>query len=567
MKKIKSFLTLVLLGILLASCGSNLKPFDSKNVIVDPQPLELKGGKVPVTITLSVPAKWFNKKAEVRITPVLRYPGGEQWSTAYNYQGEEVRGNATVVNYETASTLTITASFPWIPEMIDSKLLLLFNAKVDGKRVELPVLTIGEGVVATEALANARYASPAIAPDKFQRVVKERYDADLQFLIQQSNLRTSELKKDEIEEWKAIVESANITPNQKVDIEVQAYASPDGGLELNEKLAADREKKTSAYIKRELKRMGVDAPMNAHYTAQDWDGFRQILERSNIQDKDLVLRVLSMYPDPEVREREIRNISVVFGELADVILPQLRRSRLIANIKIIGKSDREILDLAHKTPSHLTLDELLYAATLVKTPEEKKELYIIASGIYPSDYRAFNNIGALVYETGNLALAKEYFNKAQSIVQRQNITAEPLLLNQALILMADGKIAEAKVLIGQIASLPNLNEVMGLLHLQEGNYPQAAKALHRTATNNGVIAQIQNKDYFRASQLIEKIPDPDALTFYLHAIIAAKSGDTELVEQMLREAIGTNPELAKLLKEDRNFTKYRTLPFFSELVK
>ena len=309
--KIKNLLLSTLfaaLVVLMSSCAGKLKPLDARQVSVDPQPLVLVGGEVPATININFPAKWFNKNAEVRVTPVLKYAGGEVWGTTYNFQGEKVRGNATTIPYGMPKSVTIHSNFKYKPEMAKSDLILIFSARIRGKEVQLPDVKIGEGVVATEALASATFTTPAIAPDAFQRIIKEKYDADIHFLIQQANVRSTELNSADVREWKGIVESANITPNQNVDVEIQAYASPDGGRELNEKLSAQRERNTTATIGRDLKRAKVEVPMSAHYTAQDWEGFQKLVEQSNIQDKELILSVLSMYKDPETREREIKNL-------------------------------------------------------------------------------------------------------------------------------------------------------------------------------------------------------------------------------------------------------------------
>lgn len=551
----------------LASCGT-LKPLKSDYASVDPQPLELRGGKIPATITLNIPAKWFNKNAVVRITPVLKHGMGQQWGTAYTFQGEKVRGNARTVSYSNPATLTLNSDFNWSPEYRNSELFLMFNATVNGKEVSLPDLKIGEGVLATEALASADDVTPAIAPDGFQRVIKEKFDTDIHFLIQQANLRSSELKSGDLKAWKEIIENADYAPNQNVDVEVQAYASPDGGLELNEKLAAQREKNTSDYLKRELKRMDVDAPVSAYYTAQDWEGFKELVEASDLQDKDLVLRVLSMYPDPEVREKEIKNISAVYSQLTDLILPKLRRSRLIANIETIGKSDAEILDIARVTPGRLTNEELLYAATLTKDTEEKISFYNAATSIYPKDYRAYNNLAALAFEVGNIGKAEELLQKASEVAMAAGEkNPEALLLNQSLLQLRAGNVDQAKTLLGQISDLPNVNEAIGLLHIQDGNYSMAAKELRDTPTNNGVLAQILDKNYARATELLGLISEPDATTHYLKAIIGARTGDTALIQEGLSEAIHMNPDLRSTLMTDREFIKYRTAPFLAPLFR
>lgn len=554
-------------ALLLSGCAATLKPLASGNAKVDPQPLELRGGVVPAKITLAFPKGWFNKNAEVRITPVLKYPGGETWGTAYNFQGEKVRGNASTIRRGEATSVTLHSDFAWKPEMRNSELVLLFDARINGRKIALPELKIGEGTLATEALADAGYVDPAVAPDGFQRIIKEKYDADIHFLIQQANLRSSEINSAPVKEWKEIVESAGMTPNQSVNVEVQAYASPDGGLELNEKLAANREKNTSAYLKRELKRMDVDAPMAAHYTAQDWEGFKELVEASNVQDKDLVLRVLSMYPDPEVREREIKNISSVFSQLADVILPRLRRSRLIANVEIIGKSDEEIKELAAKNPGGLKVDELLYSATLTDDAAEQQKIYATAAQIYPKDYRAFNNLGAIAFQNGFIETAENYFVEAQSKADAAGVKPDELKLNKGLIELSRGNMTAAQTLIGQVSDLPALDGALGLLHLKQGKYAEAAKLLYDVATNNGVLAQILNKDYSRAGELLSRIMTPDATTHYLKALIGARTGQTNLITEGLGAAFAMDPAMKSRIVKDHEFTKYVGQSFFNSIVR
>ena len=555
------------LALALASCGT-LKPLKSDLVTVDPQPLELRAGKIPASITMNIPAKWFNRNAVVRVTPVLKHAAGQQWGTAYTFQGEKVRGNARTVSYADASTLTLNSDFNWSPEYLSSKLYLMFNATVNGREVKLPDLPIGEGVIATEALASAENVTPAIAPDGFQRVIKDKFDADIHFLIQQANLRASELKSGDLKAWKEVVEKADSAPNQNVDVEVQAYASPDGGYELNEKLAAKRESNTSDYIKRELQRMNVDAPVAAHYTAQDWEGFKELVQASDLPDKDLVLRVLSMYPDPEVREREIKNISAVYSQLTDIILPKLRRSRLIANIETIGKSDAEIMDIAGTDPSSLKIEELLYAATLTGNNDEKTALYKKAAELFPDDYRAFNNLAALAFMEKNMGRAEQYLQTSADLAQKAEVRhPEALLLNQSLIQLRSGNTDQAKTLLGQISELPNVNEAMGLLHIQDGNYALAAQELIDTPTNNGVLAQILNKNYARATELVGLMPAPDATTHYLKALIGARTSDTALIQDGLTRAIALDPAMITRIKADKEFAKYIALPAIAALIR
>ena len=553
---------LVLAAILTFSSCAKLKPLSEQYIKAVPQPLEAIGGKVPVTINATFPAKWFNKNAVVTVTPVLRYQGGEAWGTAYTYQGEKVKGNNQVIPQAAGANVTMKSAFAYKPEMKKSELYLTFDAKIKNKVVKLPEIKIGEGVVATSELADAATATAAIAADKFQRIIKEAHDANIMFLIQQANLRASETNSDAIKEWKELVKNADEAPNQNVAIEIGAYASPDGGVKLNTGLAERREGNTSKFLAKELKKMKVEIPVDAKYTAQDWDGFKELVSKSNLQDKDLVLRVLSMYQDPETREKEIKNISAVYSDLAETILPQLRRSRLTANVEIIGKSDEEISALAKSNPSELNIEEILYAATLTNNDAEKMAIYTKASELYPNCYRTWNNVGMMAFKAGDLNKAEQMFNKSNSV--KNNPEAN---MNLGLIALTKGDQAKAQQLFGNAAGVNELGEALGVLYLEQGEWAKAANSFGSVKTNNAALAQILVKDYSKASQTLNAVANPDATTAYLKAIVAALTNDANGVVSNLKNAIALDKNMAKEAAIDLEFAKYATNSDFQALVK
>jgi len=546
----------------LASCAGKLKPLSEQYIKSDPQPLEAIGGEVPVTISIAYPAKWFNKNAVVTITPVLRYATGETWGTAYTYQGEKVRANNPTVIFNSGGNVTMRSSFKYIPEMKKSELYLTFDAKIKNKTIKLPDIKIADGVIATSMMADAGTANPAIGADKFQRIIREVHDANIMFVIQQAELRARELNKSEITDWKDLVAAANAAANQNVALEVSAYASPDGGLKLNDALAAQREANTRRYLESELKKQQINLPVDAHYTAQDWAGFQQLVSQSNLQDKDLVLRVLSMYSDSEERERQIKNISAVFKSLADEILPQLRRSRLIANIEIIGKSDQEISQLAQSNANALTVEELLYAATLTNNDTDKEAIYTKASELFANDYRGWNNMGMQRFYAGDLVKAEELFSKANSV--RSNNESN---INLGLIALTKGDRTRAEQLIGSASDVPELGEALGVLYLLQGDYARSVSSFGASRTNNAALAQLLSRDYSRASQTLNSVTRPDATTDYLKAIVAARTNDTNAVIENLKAAIAKKPALAREAALDLEFAKYATNSAFTSLVR
>ena len=545
----------------LSSCSNKLKPLAEQYIKAEPQPLEAIGGKVPVTINATFPAKWFNKKAVVTVTPVLRYQGGEAWGTSYTYQGEKVKGNNQVIPQKEGANVTMKSSFTYKPEMKKSELYLTFDAKIKNKTVKLPDVKIGEGVIATSELADAATATAAIAADKFQRIIKEAHDANIMFLIQQANIRSSELKT--AKEFNKEVANVNEAANKKIsNIEVSAYASPDGGVSLNTTLAENRENNTTKMLNKDLKKAKIDAPVDAKYTAQDWEGFQELVSKSNIQDKELILRVLSMYQDPAQREQEIKNISSVYKTLADEILPQLRRSRLTLNYEIIGKSDEEIAKLASSNPSELNIEELLYAATLTNDPAKQEAIYTQATKQFPNDYRAYNNLGKLAYQAGNIDKAESYFKKAA------NVNASPEVnMNLGLVSLMKGDKAAAEAYFGKAAGTKELGESMGNLYIAQGQYERAVNSFGDSKTNSAALAQILAKDYNKAKNTLANVERPDAYTDYLMAVLGARTNNSSMVTSSLKSAVAKDSSLAKKAATDLEFAKYFTNADFMNIVK
>ena len=559
------FRTLVVAGassLLLASCASKFK-ISSTGVNVDPNPLTVQGDAVKTRINFAFPKKSFPKKGTLRITPVLRYAGGEKWGKAYDYQGDDVYGNEQVVFYKSGANAVLDFAVPYTPQMQKSELYLTFNGKVGKKSQKISAMKVADGVNATETVATVEGILPAIAPHGFQRVVKEMYDADILFQIQQANVRGSEINKEDVEEWRYTVQNAKETPNQNVSVEVQSYASPDGGKKLNEKLSENRERNTTAALKKEFKKQDMaGVAIDAHYTAQDWEGFRTLVEKSDLPDKDLVLRVLSMYPDPESREREIKNISVVFKQLADNILPKLRRSRLIANVEIIGKSDAEIQEFIAKAPGHLSAEELLYAAELTNSTTEKMRIYQIANQIFKKDYRAYNNIGALYFAQGKIKDAEAWFNKAATL-QDNEVTK----LNRGLIALYHGDKEKAQDMISAAINTPELGQALAYLYLKQGEYMKAETAFGETVSNNAAVAQLLNGNYAKALKTLQKITTPSATTELIRAIIAARTNDNNGVITALKSAIALDGSVAYQIADNLEFAKYKNLAAFKALVK
>jgi len=539
----------------LTSCGKKLGQFSSDNFTVNPNPLEVVGQNVPAQITARVPAKFFLQNAEVVVTPYLVYNGTETASQSYAFQGEKVRGNAPVVSYEYGGTFNIPANFEYKPEMSKSDLELAFTVTQGKKQYVLPRVKVANGVIATAALADAATVNPAVATDAFQRIINEKYAADIMFLINQANIRANQLNTDAMVELrKEILSAAGDSTRVIEELNIKSYASPDGGMDINERIAANREKSTTAYLKDQLKKDKITefGELTAQFTPEDWEGFQKLVAQSNIQDKDLILSVLSMYKDPEQREREIRNLSNVFEQLADQILPQLRYSRITASINVIGKSDSEISNLATTNPQALNVEELLYAATLTDDNDARMKIYDTAVRQFPNDYRTWNDLGMTQYINGNYKAAETSFKKAASLAGANN---EPSM-NLGLIELVNGNYSKANTLFGSAAGVSELNDALGVYYLKTGDNAAAVRAFGDSKSNNAALAQILTKDYSKAKQTLAGISTPDATTYYLMAVLGARTNNESMLNTNLRQAIRLDKKMADAARNDLEFAGF-----------
>ena len=535
----KLYLPLVALLVLAFSSCSKMGELSPDYFTTNPEVLEAIGGKVPVTITGKFPEKYFKKNATVEVTPVLRWEGGEAKGQPATFQGEKVQGNDQTISYKTGGTYTMKASFDYVPEMAKSELYLDFKIKKGKKEYTIPSVKIADGVIATSELPTVNSANAAYAPDAFQRIIKQAKEAQIMFLIQQANLRASELKSDSLKAFhKQVVAVAGDTKNYKLNnIEISAYASPDGGVELNTTLAENRQNNTEKYMNQQLKKGKIETEVDAKYTAQD---------------KDLILRVLSMYSDPEQRETEIKNISSVYKTLADEILPQLRRARLTANYDVIGRSDEEINAAFDTDAKVLSNDELLYAATLTNDNARKEAIYKKTVELYPNDFRAYNNLGMMAYANGDLATAENYFKQAAS----KNANAAEVNTNLGLIELTKGNVANAETYLSKSTGANTANEALGNLYIKQGQYDRAVQAFGDTKTNSAALAQILAKDYNKAKSTLSAVKNPDAYTNYLMAVVGARTNNADLVKSSMDKVKQQDAALAAKAQNDREFAKY-----------
>lgn len=556
MKKI-NFYVMALAAISLSSC-SKLGNLGADNFKVTPTPLEAVGGEVPATINGTFPVKYMKKKAVVTVTPVLKYNGKEVAGQSATFQGEKVEDNNTSISYKLGGTYTMKTTFAYENGMEQSDLYARFDAKLGKKKVSVPEVKIGYGVVTTSELLGRCIGSASTAQDAFQRVIEQKHEANIKFLIGQANLRTSELSSVSIQDLVKILKEINDMQEERAlqGIDVSAYASPDGAYNINEKLAERRQNVSADYVRQQMKKAKVNGDVNVRYTAEDWDGFQELVSKSNLQDKDLILRVLSMYQDPEEREQQIRNMSSVYTEIASGIMPELRRARLMVNYEVIGRSDDQILDQYNADSSKLSVDELLYGANeLVEDDATRQQWYQTTTRLYPNDYRAYNNLAKLALQDGDEAAAKAYLAKAKAV----DTKAPEANANMALIALKDDDKQAAQTYMSQASGSDTFNDIMGQLNIANGNYSAAAANLQNSKTNAAALAQILNKDYASANRTLANVHKPDATTSYLKAIVGARTGDSGVVKSNLQAAISQDASLGERARKDLEFSNYRSV--------
>ena len=539
----------------LSSCSSKLGVLSADNFTVTPNPLETQAGTVPATINGHFPEKYMQKKAVVTVIPELRYSNGQtvQGNSA-TFQGESVLGNDQTISYRLGGNYTMKTTFAYADDN-KADMYLTFDARIGKKSVKVPAVKVAEGILATSELYKQTLgtAQAAIAPDAYQRITQQKQEANIKFLIQQAVLRKSELKNNSVQEFVRMLERINADrEGLRLDhVEVSAYASPDGGFSINDKLANERQKVSEQYVNQELKKINLDAAVDAKYTAQDWEGFQELVKASDIQDKDVILRVLSMYKDPQEREQQIKNISAAFRELADGILPQLRRARLTINYETVGRSDEQILQQIKDDATQLSIEELLYGAALKNDLNAQEDIYKLATEIYPRDARAFNNLAAIQYARGNYDAARQYIQKAQALG-----TALPeVRANLGMLALKQGDVKAAEQLIAGATGANGLDEVLGNLHLAQGNYAQAEQDFAETYSNSAALAQILNKNYASAAVTLKYVKNPDAMTDYLKSILSARMGNADDADEALRAALAKDPSLSRYANNDLELKK------------
>jgi len=559
MKKISSYFILILAAALMTGCSGLKKMKKNQDTIkyeVTPKVLEAHGGLVSVTIKGEFPEKYFDKKTTLTATPVLVYDGGETpFEKVQVLQGEKVMANNQVITY-TGGNFTYNAVVPFKDDMKISELMLRVNAVRGAKSLDFEPIKLADGVIATSNLVQ-KHGRAILMPDKFERIIPETQVADINYVINRADIRRTELKAADIIALKDYIMAVNSDPDRQFKTTVvSSYASPDGPLALNEKLSGNRGTAADKYIKKEFSK--IEAAKDANFfesktTAEDWEGFKEEVEKSSIQDKELILRVLSMYADPSVREKEIKNMSAAYEALKDDILPKLRRSKMIVNVDKIGRTDQQILSQAKSDPKVLSLEEMLYASTLTQDLNDQLKFYQAAAQAYPKCIRAHNNIGYTLMALGRTDDAMRAFEAAKAINNNDVVKN-----NLAFVALVKGELVKAEELFNSMtAQTPESKWGLGTIAITKGEYDKAVNYFGNEPCFNNALAQLLKGDVNRAKAILDSMKETcKGRAPYLKAIIGARLDDKNYMLAGLREAAAVDPQWKAAAKTNLEFAKF-----------
>jgi len=560
MKKFRSYFILILAATVITSCGGLNKMKKNSSLVkyeVTPKVLEAHAGEVAVTIKGTFPEKYFDKKTTLTATPVLTYTGGE---TAFDkvqvLQGESVQANNKVIT-TSGGDFTYTSTIPYTEGMKVSELVLRISASRGSQSLDFEPVKLADGVIATSTLVE-KVGKPIMMKDNYVRIVPEVQVADINYVINRSDIRSTELKSEDIALLKEYIKTVDTDPDRQFkNTVVSSYASPDGKFEMNEKLSVNRGTSADKFIKKEFG--AVEAAQSAEFfdsktTAEDWDGFKTEVEKSTIQDKELILRVLSMYSDPEVREKEIKNMASTFEVLKTDILPRLRRSKMMVNVDKIGRTDEQILTQMRSDPSVLSLEEQLYSATLTSDPDEQLKFYQAAAKYNPTCIRAHNNIGYAFMALGNANESIKEFEASKAI--RNNDVVKN---NIGMVYLVKGDYAKAEESFNSMtAATPESKWGLGVIAITTGEYDKAVNFFGTEPSYNHALALVLKGDNTRAKAMLDglKGTSKSGNPSYLKAVLGARLDDNNYMLSNLRDAIGINSDWKAYAKTDIEFAKF-----------
>lgn len=533
------------------------KEIEAMGLEASPEPLILRGDQVELEVTGRFPAKYFGKKVSIEATPVLTWEGGSASFDSEGFQGEDAAGNFTVVPFESGKSFSYSSSVPFDAAMEDAaELAVVISGSQGNKSATFEPFVVGAGVITTPLWVQSDDQFIPVE-DNFQRVITYTEEVTVNYSVNSSTVRSSELRD---EDWKALKELVQLSVNaDSVTItgaRIEAYASPEGEITLNEDLASDRANSAAASVTREMKRKKLTAD-EAFYDlvpkGEDWQGFKSLMQASDIEDKNLILRVLEMYSDKNKREEEIRNIAKTYKEIEKEVLPALRRSQVVVSYDVEGYTDEELMDYSMSMPDSLTADELLYAATLFEDLNDKLTIYQSAARVHADDFRGYNNAGWCLAQMGRMNQAWEVFQQALELERNKAVVN-----NVAALTRQDGDIDGAMKLLNEAAGAGSeVGYNKGIILIQKGDYAAAISNMGRVSTVNVALAKMLNGDAAGAKTALENANDDSAVASYVMAVACARLNDSAGVKKHLGEALAKDPNLRKKAEKDLEFRNMR----------
>lgn len=544
----KAGLMLATMALVLAGCNCYnrlSRKVNTVGVTCTPQVLVVKGGNITTDVTVTFPAKYVKNNTVIRVTPVLEFEGGKLEGTPKFVQGAGVKDNYTVIN-AAGGSYTQTVAFPYEERASICTLKLVFDALCGCHKEFLPITTLTVAQGASNIVQNADLGSfMSVMPDNFKRVTTNTHQADLMYQINSSQVRNVALSSEQIKLFEQFLKDVEQDPRTTLaGVHSKGYASPDGPQKFNDELAGARSKSAKTAVDKQLKKKGVDVNIDAAPYGEDWDGFKSLVQASNIADKDLILSVLNMYSSPVQREEQIKNMSQVFDVLKKDILPQLRRSQLVANADVKGKTDAELRAAVANNINSLNVEEMLFAATLFDN-KESINIYKAAADKY-NDVRAVNNMGVALARDGQYAKALEAFKKASTMGSAPEVSN-----NLGVMAILDGKTEEAKRYINSLSG-ENARANQGLISMVEGDYAAAARSLNGY---NLAVAELANNNLAAAKSALGNLNTAQAE--YVRGIIAMREGNPTQALNNLNSAFAKEPSLKARAMNDIEFLSIR----------
>lgn len=563
-------------AVILTGCdglGKMIKKQKEIKYTVTPNPIEMHADSVQFSVTGKFDPKIFAKKVTLTLTPVVKYSaGGEKTLKPVVLVGEKATGSGQKIGYTSGGTFNYTSEkFAYEPGMRNAKVELRGEGQVKKKKKAFAPVEMADGTVVTPLLVR-NDEKGIMGKDAFVKTVPANQTTHIYYVINQSNVRPAEMKSEEMKAFNKFMADNLTSPWYEFKgISVSAYASPDGELTRNENLATDRAKSGSNAVMGEFKKnKNKDVTFgktNEQYqvktTAEDWEGFKSLMEQSTIADKDLILRVLTMYPDPDQREKEIKNLSKAYKEVADKILPKLRRSEITVNVDKKSRTDEQITKLMTSYPDSLSVEEMLYGANLSNDVNTKVQVYQAAEKQYASDWRSSNNLGVALLMQNKVSEAAEAFKRAEKTANG----APEVYNNLGVIEAKNGNRVAAMELYNKAGGAPETKYNMGILNIRDGKYSDAVSNFGDYKGHNKALAQLLSGSAASVKETIDASNEKDmAYSFYLKAVAAARQGNNAEVISNLKTAIEKDGALKAYAKDDAEFVKLRADSGFTGIV-